>query len=937
MEYRFREIEKRWQKYWKRAETFKANHCCQKPKCYILDMFPYPSGAGLHVGHPLGYIASDIYARYQRALGHNVLHPMGFDSFGLPAEQYAIQTGQHPSVTTEINIKKYQEQLEALGFSFDWSRQVRTSDPSYYRWTQWIFLELFNSWYDQRLNKARSIDELVAIFEKQGNSEIKAALDACEKFDAGQWHAFSLEKKDEILQNYRLAFRMETNVNWCPALGTVLANDEVKDGKSERGGHRVYQKKMKQWNMRITAYCERLLKGLDHIQWPQALKEAQRNWIGKSFGAKISFSVFHFPWLNIEVFTTRPDTIFGVSSLVLAPEYSLIGKITANDQKKAVEQYLQQSKKRNERERIASVKEVSGVFSGAYALHPFTQEKIPIYISDYVIASYGTGAIMSVPAHDERDYRFAKKFGLKVKKVIHEEKESEKEVYEAKKGRCINSNFLNGLEVKEAIEKVITKLKEKNLGRSTIKYRLRDAVFSRQRYWGEPIPIYYKKGIAFGIPKENLPLLLPEIDKYLPTKEGKPPLQRAACWAWNEKEQKIVSTDLIDDQNVFPIETNTMPGWAGSSWYFLRYMDPNNQEALVAPKAEAYWKNVDLYVGGSEHATGHLLYARFWHKFLKDRAWVSTEEPFEKLLNQGMILGNSAFVARLEESLNFVSLNLIKEQKVQELHLDIHLLKNKDELDIEKFKNSRAEFSEAVFLTEEGKFFCKRQIEKMSKSKYNVVNPDEICVQYGADTLRMYEMFLGPIEQSKPWNTRGISGVHQFLKKFWKLFHPKGRFSVESTASSPEALKVLHQTIKKVREDIPNFSFNTSVSTLMIAVNQLTALRCNNREILEPLLILIAPFAPHLAEELWMCLGHKDSISFAPFPNYKEQYLVEESVEYPIMFNGKLRFKRNFPSEADEDFIKKDLLSDPQTQKHLKKNHIKKIVFIPKKVINIVT
>ncbi|WP_103328041.1 leucine--tRNA ligase [Bacteroidetes bacterium endosymbiont of Geopemphigus sp.] len=936
MNYLFREIEKRWQKYWKSSQIFKGETHSKKPKCYVLDMFPYPSGAGLHVGHPLGYIASDIYARYQRSQGYNVLHPMGFDSFGLPAEQYAIQTGQHPNVTNETNIQRYKEQLEELGFSFDWSRELRTSDPSYYRWTQWIFLQLFNSWYDQSLSKARSIDEIIKIFEKQGNLKIKASGDKIEPFNADQWSGFPWKRKNEILQNYRLAFRSETIVNWCPALGTILSNDEIKEGKSERGGHTVYQKKMTQWSMRITTYAERLLKGLDQIQWPEALKETQRNWIGKSFGAKISFSILDKPSLNIEVFTTRPDTIFGVSFMVLAPEHSLIGEISTSEEKKSVEEYLQASKKRSERERLADTKSLSGVFIGAYALHPFTKEKLPVYVSDYILAGYGTGAVMAVPAHDERDHRFAKKFELKIKRVIHGGDDVQKQAYEAKEGQCIHSDFLNGLNVKEAILKAIEKIEEKKLGQRMINYRLRDAVFSRQRYWGEPIPIYYKKGIALGIPQENLPLCLPDIDKYLPTEKGEPPLQRAAYWAWDEKGQKIVSNELIDDKNVFPLETSTMPGWAGSSWYFLRYMDPENKDALINSKVEAYWQNVDLYVGGSEHATGHLLYSRFWHKFLKDQGYVSTEEPFKKLINQGMILGDSAFIARLEKSQDFISVDLIKDQKTQQIHVDIHLLKNGNELDIEKLKEWRPEYAQAKFIMKDGKFFCKRKVEKMSKSKYNVINPDEICKQYGADTLRMYEMFLGPIDQTKPWNIRGISGIHQFLRKFWRLFYTKERFYVESTPPSYEALKILHRTVKKIKEDIPRFSFNTSISAFMIAVNELNAIKCNNREVLEPLVIIIAPFAPHIAEELWMRLGHKNSVSFAPIPEYNERYLMEEMIEYPIMFNGKLRFKMNFPSEIDEENIKKTILKHPQTEKYLGKRNIIKIIFISKKIVNIV-
>ncbi|XOD68636.1 MAG: leucine--tRNA ligase [Flavobacteriales bacterium AspAUS03] len=934
MEYDFKDIERYWQKYWKTHQTFQVNNTTEKPKYYVLDMFPYPSGSGLHVGHPIGYIASDIYARYKRAEGYHVLHPIGFDSFGLPAEQYAIQTGQHPAKTIEINIQRYKEQLIKLGFSFDWSREVRTSDPSYYRWTQWIFIQLFNSWYDQEAERARPIERLIETFEKNGNQTIKSAGTPTNPFTAEEWKNSTAVEKEVILQNHRLAFRSEATVNWCPILGTVLANDEVKYGKSERGGYPVYQKKMMQWSMRIIAYAERLLKGLDEINWPEVLKESQSHWIGKSFGARIRFETTQGN--NIEVFTTRPDTIFGTTFIVLAPEHPLVNQITTVEYRLAVEAYIEETKKRNERERLSDSKNVSGQFTGAYALHPFTGKKISLYLSDYVLASYGTGAIMAVPAHDSRDHRFAKRFGLKILEVISGGFDVQTEAHETKEGYCIYSDFLDGLEVKVAIRKAIEKIEEQGIGQGMINYHLRNAVFSRQRYWGEPIPIYYKKGIAVPLPEQKLPLLLPEVEKYLPTEEGEPPLRRAKAWAWDEKQQKVVNNELIDEIRVFPLETNTMPGWAGSSWYFLRYMNPDNEERFLSQQAENYWQNVDLYIGGAEHATGHLLYARFWHKFLKDRAWVSTEEPFKKLINQGMILCNSAFVARVNSTKKFLSAGLIKNQDVQELHIDIHLLKNRDELDVEKFKKWRPEFTDAELILEGGKFFCRREVEKMSKSKYNVINPDEICKKYGADTLRMYEMFLGPLDQAKLWNTQGITGVHHFLRKFWHLFHSTGKFHTDQEPPTAEEFKVLHQTIKKVREDIESFSFNTSVSAFMIAVNTLTALKCCKHIILEPLVILIAPFAPHIAEVLWQRLGHKDSVGLARMPNHDPQYLIEKIIEYPVMFNGKLRFKVHFQEDIPTAEIEQQILKHPKTQDYLNGKALKKIIIIPKKLINIV-
>ncbi|XOD67506.1 MAG: leucine--tRNA ligase [Flavobacteriales bacterium Tduv] len=934
MLYDFKTIEKQWQEYWEKHRTFQAETVSKKPKYYVLDMFPYPSGAGLHVGHPLGYIASDIYARYKRSEGYNVLHPIGFDSFGLPAEQYAIQTGQHPAKTTEINIKRYKEQLKKFGFSFDWSREVRTSDSTYYRWTQWIFIRFFNSWYNQEADQARPIDELIKIFEKEGSNSIKAFGTSATTFTAETWKNLTAVEKEDILQNHRLAFRSETTVNWCSDLGTVLANDEVKDGKSERGGYPVYQKKMMQWSMRITAYAERLLKGLDELDWPEPLKESQNSWIGKSFGVRILFKTVQNH--NIEIFTTRPDTIFGATFIVLAPEHPLTLQIATSEHRPSIESYIETTQKRSERERMSDVKNISGEFTGAYALHPFTEKKLPIYVSDYVLAGYGTGAIMAVPAQDSRDHCFAKKFGLDILEVISSEHGTREKAYESKTGHCVNSDFLNGLEVDAAIKKAIDKIEEKSFGKGTVNYRLRDSVFSRQRYWGEPIPIYYKRGIATPIPEEKLPLLLPEIDKYLPSEDGQSPLNRSQFWAWDEKQKKIVSKELIDEDQVFPLETNTMPGWAGSSWYFLCYMGSDNKKELVSNQVENYWKNVDLYIGGSEHVTGHLLYARFWHKFLKDQGLLSSEEPFKKLINQGMILGRSAFVAREFDTKKFLSFELVKDQDVQELYVDIHLLKQGDELDIDKFKKWRPEFAEAEMISKNGKFLCRREVEKMSKSKYNVINPDDICEKYGADTLRMYEMFLGPIDQEKPWNTQGINGVHQFLKKFWRMFHPKEVFQVEEQAPSNEELKILHQTIKKVKEDIENFSFNTSVSTFMIAVNTLTTLKCHKRAILEPMVILISPFAPHIAEALWKSLNHKNSVCFVRMPEHDSKYLVEEIIEYPIMFNGKLRFKERFQADRSAAEIEREIFKHPKTQEYLKGRIPKKVIVVPKRLVNIV-
>ncbi|AID37553.1 leucine--tRNA ligase [Candidatus Walczuchella monophlebidarum] len=935
MEYTFREIENRWQKRWELYKIFKADNHSKKPKYYVLDMFPYPSGAGLHVGHPLGYIASDIYTRYKRSENYNVLHPIGFDAFGLPSEQYAIQTGQHPSLTTKVNIQRYKKQLKRLGLSFDWSREVCTSDPDYYRWTQWIFLQLYNSWYDISLKRARPINELISIFEKEGNLVIRSPEENRNKFTAKEWNSFPLSRKEEILQKYRLAFRSETTVNWCPHLGTVLANDEVIEGKSERGGYPVYQKKTIQWSIRITSYADRLLQGLENIDWPESIKEAQKQWIGKSFGLNLFFFVIDNPGTYIEIFTPRPETIFGVSFIVLAPEHELWEKITIKKQINEVKTYVEESKKRNDRERLTHA--TSGVFTGAYVAHPFTNERIPVYISDYVLNSYGTGAIMAVPAHNTRDHMFAKKYGLKIIEVISGGKDVYKKAYDIKKGECIHSDFLNGLSAEEALKKSIEKIEEKGLGYRTVNYRFRNAVFSRQRYWGEPIPIYYKKGVPFGIPEKKLPLLLPIVDKYMTTQEGKPPLGRATHWAWYEKKQKIVSNKLIDEKTIFPLETSTMPGWAGSSWYFLRYMNTDNDNSPIDTTSSSYWKNVDLYVGGKEHSTGHLIYSRFLHKFLKDFGWVSTEEPFKKLLNQGMVLEHSAMITRIEGTQRFISSGLIRNQeKTQQFYVDIHLLKNGDELDIDKFKKYHPEFSKAEFSIESGKFFCKRKIEKMSKSKFNVRNPDDIYEKYGADTLRIHEMFLGPLNQTKLWNTRGIKGAHQFLKKFWRLFHSRESFYVEESSPSIKELKILHCTIKKIREDIPNFSFNTSISALMIATNKLSEIQCKSRKILEPLVILLAPFAPHISEELWHRLNHKDFICFVPMPKCEKQYITDNIIEYPITFNGKLRFKMNFPIGTPQKFIKKEVLRHPETKKYLQGKKIKNTIIIQNKIINIV-
>ena len=937
MGYNFLEIEEKWQGYWAKNKTFEAKNNSDLPKFYVLDMFPYPSGAGLHVGHPLGYIASDIYARFKRHKGFNVLHPQGYDSFGLPAEQYAIQTGQHPELTTKANIDRYREQLDRIGFSFDWNREVRTSSPNFYRWTQWIFLQLFHSYYDKTEDKAKSIASLIERFEQEGNKTITAeCASTVQDFTAKEWNNYSPEKKDQILLDYRLTYISETEVNWCAELGTILANDEIVNGVSERGGFPVTKKKMKQWSMRIGAYAERLLQGLETIDWPESLKEMQRNWIGKSIGASVRFPVQGHEDV-LEVFTTRPDTLFGVTFMTLAPELDLVQKITTPDQKASVDAYIESTAQRSERDRMADVKTISGVFTGAYAVHPLTQELIPIWIGDYVLAGYGTGAVMAVPCGDQRDYDFAKHFDIPIKNIFANTDISEA-AYAEKSGGVIlqDSDFLNGMEYKEAMTKVIQHLEKNGFGEGTINYRLRDAIFSRQRYWGEPIPIYYKNGLPVPLNEKHLPLELPKVENYLPTADGAPPLGNSTHWAWDTKNEKVVENSFIDHQTVYPLEMNTMPGWAGSSWYFYRYMDPKNENAFVSKEAAGYWKEVDLYLGGSEHATGHLLYSRFWQKFLFDLGHLPVEEYAKKLINQGMILGSSAFVYRKPGTQQYLSKGLVKGQEVEPIRIDISMVNLADELDCEALKSWQPQFAEATFLLENGVYIVGREVEKMSKSKYNVVNPDQICEDYGADTLRMYEMFLGPIEQAKPWNTAGISGVHSFLKKTWRLYHPSEEFSVSDAAPSADSLKTLHQTIKKVTEDIEQFSFNTCISAFMICVNELSSQKCNHRSILEPLAILLSPFAVHLAEELWERLGHTTSISTVPYPIYEERHLVESTKNYPVSFNGKMRFTHELPLDLSPKEIEEIILAEEQTQKYLQGRTPKKVIVVPGKIINIV-
>ncbi|KQX15121.1 leucine--tRNA ligase [Flavobacterium sp. Root420] len=1026
MKYNPNEIEEKWQKYWAENQTFAASNNSEKPKHYVLDMFPYPSGAGLHVGHPLGYIASDVYSRFKRHQGFNVLHPMGYDSFGLPAEQYAIQTGQRPEDTTRVNIDGgvdkegkqiagYRKQLDKIGFSFDWSREVRTSNPDYYKHTQWIFIQLFNSWYCKKQGKAFDISELVTVFEEEGNKLVEAVCDDnVAIFTAAEWNSYSDDQKEKILLQYRMTYLAETEVNWCPGLGTVLANDEIVNGVSERGGYPVIRKKMTQWSMRISAYAERLLQGLNDIDWSESIKESQRNWIGKSVGAMVSFKVksqksqvpseatlsdFGHSTLDsfIDVFTTRPDTIFGVTFMTLAPEHDLVAKITTPEQKATVEAYIEKTAKRSERERMADVKTISGVFTGAYAEHPFTKEAIPVWIGDYVLAGYGTGAVMAVPCGDERDYAFANFFkgqnGMPEIKNIFANVDISEAAYGSKDNvEIANSDFLNGLNYKEATQAVITALEKIGQGSGKTNYRLRDAVFSRQRYWGEPFPVYYVNGLPKMIDSQHLPIILPEVEKYLPTEDGLPPLGNAAVWAWDSKNNKVINTDLVDNVTIFPLELNTMPGWAGSSWYWMRYMDAHNEDEFASKEALAYWESVDLYIGGSEHATGHLLYSRFWNKFLKDKGFAPTEEPFKKLINQGMILGTSAFVYRLnvnfeqqfvgdniksecfESSNVLVSSNLVKNyikngddsfvnDHVNEfvssvinsynssgsvtltflnysfdpIHADVALVNSSDELDVEKFRNWREDYGNATFITENGKYIVGREVEKMSKSKYNVVTPDDICAEYGADTLRLYEMFLGPLEQAKPWNTAGISGVFGFLKKLWRLYIDENNgLIVNNDEPTKDNLKSLHKTIKKVAEDIENFSFNTSVSQFMICVNELSSQNCHSRAILEPLAILVSPYAPHIAEELWAQLGHTTSIATVDFPVFDAKYLVESSKEYPVSFNGKMRFTIELPLDLTAAQIEEIIMKDERTLRQLDGRTPNKVIIVPGKIINLV-
>lgn len=919
MDYDFRKIEKKWQTYWAEHSTFKTKEDPSKPKFYVLDMFPYPSGAGLHVGHPLGYIASDIYSRYKRLKGFNVLHPMGYDAFGLPAEQYAIQTGQHPEVTTVNNINRYRQQMDRIGFSYDWSRELRTCDPAYYKWTQWAFLKMFGSWYDNDAQKARPIEELTAAFEKGGSQAVNAACTLTEPFTAEQWKEYSEKEKSDILMNYRIAYQGETAVNWCAGLGTVLANDEVKDGLSVRGGFPVEQKKMKQWQLRVSAYAGRLLDGLDKIDWTDSLKEMQRNWIGKSNGCEAVFKCYNGETEHdVTIFTTRADTMFGVTFMVLAPESDLVPLLTSPEQKAAVDEYLAAVKKKTERERIAQTKTVTGVFSGSYGVNPMTGDRVPIWISEYVLAGYGTGAIMAVPAHDSRDYAFAKKFNLPIIPLIEGCDVSE-ESFDAKEGKMINSGFLNGLDVKEAIPAAIDYVESHGIGHRKVNYRLRDAIFSRQRYWGEPFPIYYKDGIPTPVPFEKLPLCLPEITEFKPTESGEPPLARAKDWTYEG----------------CPLETSTMPGFAGSSAYYLRYMDPHDSDALVDRKVDEYWRDVDLYIGGTEHATGHLIYSRFWDKFLYDLGYVCEDEPFRKLVNQGMIQGRSNFVYRIVGTNKFVSLGLKDQYETTEIHVDINIVRN-DKLDLDAFRKWRPEFADAEFVLENGEYICGWAVEKMSKSMYNVVNPDNICDDYGADTLRLYEMFLGPLEQSKPWDTKGIDGVNRFLRKFWRMFFDGDNFIVTDERTTPAELKVLHKLIAKEQDDIEHFSYNTTVSAFMIALNELSSLKCHKREILEPLTVMLSPFTPHIAEELWEALGHTESITFASFPEFNPALAAEDNVTYPVSFNGKMRFTVELPKSLSPKEVEAEIRGMEQTGKYVGEQNVVKVIVVPGKIVNFV-
>ena len=949
MDYNFSELEPRWQNWWREHGVYHVDNASPKPHYYVLDMFPYPSGAGLHVGHPLGYIASDIYARYKRLRGCNVLHPMGYDAYGLPAEQYAIQTGQHPAVTTEKNIARYREQLDKIGFSFDWDREVRTCDPKYYKWTQWTFLQLFKHYYDNTAAKALPIAQLEAYFAKQGTEGLNAACTEEMHFTAAEWNGWDAAKRSQVLMNYRLAYLADTYVNWCADLGTVLANDEVVGGLSVRGGYPVERKLMRQWSLRISAYAQRLVDGLEQVDWTDSLKEIQRNWIGRSEGAAVWFPLENEELrvkneesdgkaFSFEIFTTRPDTIFGVTFMVLCPEHELIEQITTPEKRDEVMQYVTWAKNRSERERQAEVKKVSGVFTGAFAVNPLTDEKIPIYVSDYVLAGYGTGAIMAVPAHDSRDFAFARHFNLPIRQVVSLEKgvtsdpATWSESLDAKTGYSVNSGFVTGMKVKEAMKAVIDKIEEMGIGHRTVNYRLRDAIFSRQRYWGEPFPIYYKGGVPCPLPEECLPLELPEVDDFKPTATGEPPLGHARKWAWDEKNRCVVEKERIDDVTVFPLELSTMPGFAGSSGYYLRYMDPGNDKEYFGKDAVGYWQNVDLYVGGAEHGTGHLIYARFWNKFLYDIGLAVKEEPFQKLINQGMIQGRSNFVYRSKADNNlFVSKGLVKSMDdVTPIHVDINIVDN-DVLDVEKFRQWRPEFAGAMFELEDGRYVCGWEVEKMSKSMYNVQNPDDLVARYGADTLRLYEMFLGPVEQAKPWDTNGIEGVHRFLKKFWRLYDGMG-----DEPAGKEELKVLHQTIKKITDDVERFSFNTCVSTFMICANTLTDMRCGKREVLEPLAVLIAPFAPHIAEELWHQMGHEGSVCDAQWPVCDERYLVEDTVKYPVQFNGKMRFTVDLPAACTQEEAIEAIKALPEGQKWMDGKEPRKVIFVPKKIINIV-
>ena len=952
MESNFNAIEERWHQYWREQDVYRVTEDATRPPYYVLDMFPYPSGAGLHVGHPLGYIASDIFARYKRLRGFNVLHPMGYDAFGLPAEQYAIQTGQHPEITTEENIRRYREQLERIGFSFDWSRELRTSDPEYYKWTQWVFIRLFHSYYNNVDGKAKPIAELVAYFEEYGTSDLNVAQSEELCFSAEEWKSWSRKKQSEVLMNYRLAYLGETMVNWCAALGTVLANDEVSDGVSVRGGHPVEQKKMLQWCLRVSAYAGRLIDSLETLEWSDSLKESQRNWIGKSEGAEVRFPLLDEAGKEREepltVFTTRADTIYGVTFMVLAPESDYVAKVTTPEQAQAVEEYLAATRRRTERDRMSD-KRVSGVFSGSYAKNPLTGEVISIWISDYVLAGYGTGAVMAVPAHDSRDFAFARHFGLPIIQVVVPEGEEATDPAEwteskdSKAGVLINSGFLTGLSVKDAIAKMKEYVREANLGRVRTNYRLRDAIFSRQRYWGEPFPVYYKNGMPYMLPEECLPLELPDIDQYKPTENGEPPLGRAKKWAWDERQKQVVDKSLVDDKSVFPLELNTMPGFAGSSAYYLRYMDPHNDHALVGKEADEYWQSVDLYVGGTEHATGHLIYSRFWNKFLYDCGISCQEEPYKKLINQGMIQGRSNFVYRVviedhSKAPLFVSKGLKDQYKTTPIHVWVNLVKN-DILDVEAFKQWRPEYNNAEFILEDDKYICGWAVEKMSKSMYNVVNPDDIIKDYGADTLRLYEMFLGPVEASKPWDTNGIDGCHRFLKKFWSLFWGRAtedKLVVDDAQPTKESLKTVHKLIKKVTEDIEKFSYNTAVSAFMIAVNEMGQQQCHNVELLQKMIVVLAPFAPHVAEELWHVLGNEGSVCDASWPNYDEKYLVESEIQLTISFNGKARYQKTFAADADNATIESEVRADERSLKYIDGKQIVKVIIVPKKIVNIV-